>query len=782
MMWFKRHPEWLQSEASRLQNDSNYAEIIQWRENLFISHGEIIVRVGKTYHYPVLIVFPEATPFEPPSVYILNKKLGKEEIQELSMLTSLQISSRIKEHIQFLNLRHQNESGSVCFLEAENLYHENAQIIHINEIIRKVQRWLAGIFTNRFPPDSAEVELFHHFKNRDDAKYILLTNVFYNRTVVKGEFYAAQNRFLLDRDFKTYLGLIIIGQNRQGISLPPLQYPNEQHVLFTRCPSMENIIKKSPEIEKLITDEDLIKGHWWDIDEEPGPFDSFDELARLVGKNDIGKGYQELANSLENAVSYCSQNIYLGLRFLNRKKDFEWIVLRLVRNKAENGWLLSPQEKEIIEKFSEYNIVAVKSEKFDDNAFHIRNKGRAERDILRNSHVTIIGCGAIGSEVADNMAKAGLGNISLIDNQIFHAHNAVRHLVRLDRVSLPKVLAVAEELVLHNPFVDVSPVFCNILNTPLNEYLRDGHIGLSSIADDNIEGYLNEQAVINNKIVFYVRALRGGKAARIFRVIPGVDACKNCLALYAETEDSKFVKIPEDPNLPTIMNECNNPIRPASAADLKLIASIFSRVVINYLQTDEHDKNHWIWYSEDLENLPLDPNSQFSLFSSFLAPNPKCTICIEPHPIPVRIFEKVVQFIINEIDIEPEVETGGILVGTLDDNGSIVVRFASGPGPSAIKEKTRFEKDISYCQQILDEKYRQSQSNGVYVGEWHYHPSGSNHPSDLDLDSLYKISQQNNYLTDKPIMLIFSQDKSISCTVHPFNKRYYHTNLESINS
>ena len=141
-------------------------------------------------------------------------------------------------------------------------------------------------------------------------------------------------------------------------------------------------------------------------------------------------------------------------------------------------------------------------------------------------------------------------------------------------------------------------------------------------------------------------------------------------------------------------------------------------------------------------------------------------------------YKDILEFMRLDISKEPNLETGGILIGHEEETGDIVVEFASEPGPKAIKESTRFERDVEYCQTIVDENYRKYGNKRVYVGEWHYHPYADNKPSNLDLLSLSAISEQKEYLLEKPIMIIFSNKGEPSCTVHPFNKQYYFTDLE----
>jgi integrative and conjugative element protein (TIGR02256 family) len=136
-----------------------------------------------------------------------------------------------------------------------------------------------------------------------------------------------------------------------------------------------------------------------------------------------------------------------------------------------------------------------------------------------------------------------------------------------------------------------------------------------------------------------------------------------------------------------------------------------------------------------------------------------------------------VDFIISEIGDKKNIETGGVLAGHINGNNkrSVILSHVSGPGPKAIKRSDIFKKDIVFCQEFLDEIYKKTAGKIVYSGEWHYHPSRNNNPSGLDLSSLEQISNQNEYLLDEPIMIIFNNKGELSCTAHPASKSYYKT-------
>jgi integrative and conjugative element protein (TIGR02256 family) len=309
----------------------------------------------------------------------------------------------------------------------------------------------------------------------------------------------------------------------------------------------------------------------------------------------------------------------------------------------------------------------------------------------------------------------------------------------------------------------------DILKSEFQEYFPSEFIAVSTIADDNVESFLNERAIENNRIVFYARALRGGKSARIFRVIPKEDACKNCLALYFKENNDLFIKIEEDKNLPVITNECNNPIRPASAADLKLISSITSRIIIDYLQGKGVEKNHWVFSTEPFQNVNFNDETWGVINSKFLPPHPKCVICQGLNKKRVFICKEAYEFMKKEVKNTNNLETGGVLIGHINKNGEFVIRKATLPGTNAIKTESYFLKDEEFTQKELENAFQNFGSKGLYLGEWHYHPQGTNLPSGTDIKSLTEIAKQDTYRIDSPLLIILSPSFECALTIYDKN-------------
>lgn len=777
VQWFKKHSNFLRSESKALSNNSNYVELFQLRDNLFISHGEIIVRLTKTYKFPILIVYPDSTPFSIPEVYPLKRVLTEKEVNEISKLSSPEVNKKIRGVIHFYyNLRHQNNSGNLCILELDNV-DDGSKYFGISSILKRVRDWYAGHFTGNFPLDNEEVELFSHFTSVNDEINLIYTEEYLNASVVEGDCYAAltsivpQSNFFRQQRY-IYSGFLLEGFSKAGLLLNTNK--ELKYKLHDKLKQSADLHIEKEIVKKLINEKTILKACWFHSDIEPTPFENLKELVTIIGTGDFEAGVNRMERTCNTYLTGDPESFFVGLRFISRRGIAEFTLFKVLKLKKPPVIDLNPKKRfrSILARYSK--IEAIECEKVTEATFHQRNSKRADYDILKNKTVNVLGVGAIGSEISDCLAKAGLGSIILVDNQYLKANNAVRHLAGFDLVGQAKSNSVATIISNHNPFISVIPIVASLTHLNANMNLTIDSISISSVADDNVEGYLNEQFVISNHTCFYVRALRGGKMARIFRVIPGRDACFQCLNLHRQ-DQKEFIDIPQDPNYLTLKNECNNPIRPASASDLKLIASLASRIFTDFLQGSLSDVNHWIWSTETIDEIPAI--QAYNVHTQKLSIHPKCFYCNNEREHKILISKKNVEFMRNLVKENPTVETGGILAGVRDSEGNFEITDVSGPGPKATKKGTKFEKDIEYCQNFLDKLYVDSNKKILYLGEWHSHPALDNRLSGQDIESLSGIAEQKEYLTIDPVSIILSNEGQLSCTVHPAGKRFYYAEL-----
>jgi integrative and conjugative element protein (TIGR02256 family) len=141
-----------------------------------------------------------------------------------------------------------------------------------------------------------------------------------------------------------------------------------------------------------------------------------------------------------------------------------------------------------------------------------------------------------------------------------------------------------------------------------------------------------------------------------------------------------------------------------------------------------------------------------------LPPHSGCPICRQPEVTEILIGREAKDAIVREVEWSIAAETGGILLGYIDDNRKAIVTRATGPGVNAQQSPSIFRRDVDFVQSELDRARTELGERGLYLGEWHSHLIADPHPSATDLASLNGIATAYNYLTRSPVMIIAGLD------------------------
>ena len=85
--------------------------------------------------------------------------------------------------------------------------------------------------------------------------------------------------------------------------------------------------------------------------------------------------------------------------------------------------------------------------------------GKDNIEKLNKSHVVVFGLGGVGSYVVEGLVRAGIGNISIIDNDIVDITNINRQLIaNIRTIGKPKVDIAEERALTINPQINISKV------------------------------------------------------------------------------------------------------------------------------------------------------------------------------------------------------------------------------------------------------------------------------------------------------------------------------------
>ena len=98
--------------------------------------------------------------------------------------------------------------------------------------------------------------------------------------------------------------------------------------------------------------------------------------------------------------------------------------------------------------------------------------GKNAIDKLKASRVAVFGVGGVGGYVVEALARAGVGNFDLIDNDVVSISNINRQIIAtLDTMGLPKVEVMKNRILSINKDANINVYQCFYL--PSNEHLFD---------------------------------------------------------------------------------------------------------------------------------------------------------------------------------------------------------------------------------------------------------------------------------------------------------------------
>lgn len=120
----------------------------------------------------------------------------------------------------------------------------------------------------------------------------------------------------------------------------------------------------------------------------------------------------------------------------------------------------------------------------------------------------------------------------------------------------------------------------------------------------------------------------------------------------------------------------------------------------------------------------------------------------------IRISAEVQAMMRCPVLANPDLETGGILLGEYAAPGTAIVKFATGPGPGASKTPSGVHFDARFLQTEQDGLMAEHRGL-LFLGDWHYHPKGKGSPSRKDRRVLKELCRDADYqLEDRAFILI----------------------------
>lgn len=351
--------------------------------------------------------------------------------------------------------------------------------------------------------------------------------------------------------------------------------------------------------------DDAVHGAWFWFDEHPPyplPGGTYDDAVRsqYVGL------VKELESRFPDAIARARsqgrrQESWLAVVFPDesgKRNQFiaGWLVVRITREKQG-------------ERFRFYRPLYWPSED------HLT--GLSSLDALRGKRVGLIGAGAIGSSVALELAKAGVGQLTIVDSDFVSPMNLVRHEAGFFELGLSKAAAVARRIGQQAPWTSVvtrgtrlgagdllNPAQGWLDHQRLVEELGTVDLLIDATADPQTTALLNQLALRNRTTLLIGWATGGAWGGRLIRVRPFATACYECVGWWASSNEA--IEPPHDPTAYRYPEGCAHPSFGGAGFETKAIALALTRLAISTLARDtgypDFASDHYVLALRDERN------------------------------------------------------------------------------------------------------------------------------------------------------------------------------------
>jgi molybdopterin/thiamine biosynthesis adenylyltransferase len=170
---------------------------------------------------------------------------------------------------------------------------------------------------------------------------------------------------------------------------------------------------------------------------------------------------------------------------------------------------------------------------------------------LSNSRVVIIGCGALGSAQAEALARAGVGNLRIVDRDFVEFSNLQRQTMFTESDAaerLPKAIACANHVREINSEIGIEPEIADVNHSNIERLIRNADVVLDG-TDNFATRYLINDGCVKHGVNWIYGAAVGSYGVTM-TIRPNQTACLRCVfpeappAASAPTCDTAGVMMP----------------------------------------------------------------------------------------------------------------------------------------------------------------------------------------------------------------------------------------------
>jgi len=144
---------------------------------------------------------------------------------------------------------------------------------------------------------------------------------------------------------------------------------------------------------------------------------------------------------------------------------------------------------------------------------------RSEQERFKDAKITVIGCGGIGGETIEMLARMGIGELVLVDKDAFDLSNLNRQtLALITDLGLDKSAVAKEKVRLINPYVNVTTFNEHVDQTNIDKVIGDSNIVIDAL--DNILTRVIVSRAAKEKGIPYIHGAIHGTLGQVTVFLP----------------------------------------------------------------------------------------------------------------------------------------------------------------------------------------------------------------------------------------------------------------------
>jgi molybdopterin/thiamine biosynthesis adenylyltransferase len=212
----------------------------------------------------------------------------------------------------------------------------------------------------------------------------------------------------------------------------------------------------------------------------------------------------------------------------------------------------------------------------------VRDERIPELRGLDECRFVVVGGGTLGGPLAVELAKAGAGEVHVVDFDHYDLNNAVRHILRAHDAGLEKASAVAAQAERMSPFTRaVGWDFAVGIGTDASEVTRKlverADVVIDVTASHSITRLLHRRASEAGKPLVAATLTAGGYGGRVL-VLGGASPCLDCFLL---AQDGGAVPRPQEgPTSNVTPFGCSHPAASCAGFDALEVVAVASRIAV----------------------------------------------------------------------------------------------------------------------------------------------------------------------------------------------------------